>query len=49
MRSEYRIGVIGRTGKGDYGHGLDVACTKVGGAKVVAIADENPQGLEAAK
>jgi predicted dehydrogenase len=49
MRAEYRIGVIGRTGKGDYGHGLDVACTKVGDAKVVAVADENPQGLEGTK
>ena len=25
MKTTYRAGAIGRTGKGDYGHGLDVA------------------------
>jgi predicted dehydrogenase len=41
----YRTAVIGRTGRGDYGHGLDVAVLNQPKLKVVAVADENPQGL----
>ena len=37
MSTIYRAGVIGRTGKGDYGHGLDVTFGKVPNAKLVAI------------
>lgn len=40
----YRIGVIGRTGRGNYGHGLDVVWNDIEQAQVVAVADENPQG-----
>ncbi len=40
----YRVGVIGRTGKGDYGHGLDVAWLDVENTTVVAVADEDAQG-----
>ena len=29
MAKSYRVGIIGRTGKGDYGHGVDVAISKV--------------------
>ncbi len=48
MSTIYRAGVIGRTGKGDYGHGLDVAFARVPNAKLVAISDDNPDGLVAA-
>lgn len=46
----YRVGVIGHTGRGDYGHGLDVVWRDVPGTEVVAVADADPKGLaEAAK
>ncbi|MFY8202349.1 MAG: Gfo/Idh/MocA family protein, partial [Pirellula staleyi] len=44
-----RVGIIGRTGKGDYGHGIDVAFTKMPNVEIVALADENEVGREAAK
>ncbi len=48
--SKYRVAVIGRTGKGNYGHGLDVVWTDIEQAEVVAVADEDPRGrAEAAK
>ena len=40
----YRTAVIGRTGRGDYGHGLDVALLNQPKLKLVAVADEDPQG-----
>jgi len=44
-----RVGIIGRTGKGDYGHGVDVAFTKVPNVDIVALADEHPEGCTAAQ
>ncbi len=41
----YRAAVIGRTGRGDYGHGLDVALLDHPKIEVVAVADEDPKGL----
>jgi len=43
-----RVGIIGSTGKGDYGHGIDVAFTKMPNVEIVALADENPNGRAAA-
>ena len=40
----YRTAVIGRTGRGDYGHGLDVAVLNQPKLKVVAVADEDARG-----
>jgi predicted dehydrogenase len=40
----YRTAVIGRTGRGDYGHGLDVAVLNQPKLEVVAVADEDAQG-----
>jgi predicted dehydrogenase len=40
--------VIGSTGQGDYGHGLDVVWQHVEGAQLVAVADDNAEGLAAA-
>src|SRR5262245_39476562 len=40
----YRVGVVGHTGRGDYGHDLDVAAASVPGVRVVAVADPDPTG-----
>ncbi len=48
MPTTYRVGVIGATGKGNYGHGLDTAFLGVRQTEVVAVADENPEGLHKA-
>ena len=45
---KYRVGVIGRTGKGAYGHGLDTVWLQCDKAEVVAVADENEAGRAAA-
>lgn len=42
----YRVAVIGSTGKGDYGHGLDTAFQGSDRAEIVAVADDNPVGLQ---
>src|SRR4051794_16461445 len=44
----YRAAVIGRTGRGDYGHGLDVAFVNQPKLTLVAVADEDDQGRAAA-
>ena len=48
MGSAYRAAAIGSTGKGDFGHGLDIAFKGLEGVDFVAVADDNPRGLEAA-
>jgi predicted dehydrogenase len=40
----YLTAVIGRTGRGDYGHGLDVAVLNHPKLKVVAVSDDDPGG-----
>jgi predicted dehydrogenase len=40
-----RVGVIGRTGRGDYGHAIDELFDGLPAAEVVAAADENAAGL----
>lgn len=49
MSKTYRFGIIGHTGRGDYGHRVDVACTKVPNVEIVALADEHAAGRAAAK
>ncbi len=41
----YRAAVIGHTGRGDYGHGLDLVWRGVPEAELVAVADADPRGL----
>lgn len=41
-----RVAVIGHTGRGDYGHGLDTVWKRVAGTAIVAVADERPAGLK---
>lgn len=48
MAKTYRVAVIGRTGKGDYGHGLDVVWKALDNVEVVAVADEDEKGRAAA-
>lgn len=44
MSERYRVAVIGSTGKGNFGHGLDTAFQHVERAKLIAVADENAEG-----
>lgn len=46
--AKYRAAVIGRTGRGDYGHGLDEVWRDVPDVELVAVADDNAAGLAAA-
>ncbi len=48
MAKKYRVAVVGRTGKGDYGHGLDVVWKELDNVEVVAVADEDDKGRAAA-
>ena len=41
----FRIGVIGHTGRGNYGHDLDFAWAHLPQTEVVGIADPDPAGL----
>src|SRR5438874_6229241 len=44
----YRVAVIGRTGRGNYGHGLDTVWRDIANADLVAVADDNEAGRAAA-
>ncbi|MGD9723419.1 MAG: Gfo/Idh/MocA family protein [Pirellulales bacterium] len=41
----FKAAVIGRTGRGDYGHGLDVMWQGLPNVDVVAVADDDKMGL----
>ena len=45
MPDKWRIGVLGSTGRGNYGHGLDTAWSAIPNTEVVAVSDDNPDGL----
>ena len=47
MSKKYRVGIIGSTSKGAYGHGMDTAFQGMEAFDVVALADEDPAGLAA--
>src|SRR5947208_3648203 len=49
MQNKYRVAVIGRTGQGDYGHGLDMVWLRIPNAQIVAVADSDPKGRAAAQ
>ncbi len=42
------VGIIGHTGRGDYGHGIDIGWLNVPEAEIVAVADAHERGLDAA-
>ena len=48
MAKMFRAAVIGSSRKGGYGHGLDTCFDNVARAQVVAVADDDPAGLQAA-
>lgn len=41
----HRIGIIGHTGRGNYGHGLDTVWLKVPETKIVGVSDPDEKGL----
>lgn len=43
------VAVIGHTGRGNYGHGLDTVWLRVPDTRIVAVADPDPQGLAGAQ
>jgi len=49
MSKTYRVGVIGSTGRGDYGHGIDISLFEVPRVSVVAVADDHSEGLKRAR
>jgi len=46
---KYRIGVIGHTGRGNYGHGLDTVWGVFDDTQVVAVADPDDEGRARAR
>jgi len=48
VRQQYRVAVIGSTGRGNYGHGLDSAFQDVERAEIVAVADPHESGRQLA-
>jgi len=44
-----RVAIIGHTGRGNYGHGLDTLWSKIPETEVIAVADADPKGLAAAQ
>ena len=44
-----RVAVIGHTGRGNYGHGLDTMWAQVPGTEITAVADADEKGLAAAQ
>lgn len=48
MAGQLRAAAIGSTGRGNYGHGLDVVFKDLEGVEFVAVADDHPKGLAAA-
>jgi len=46
--ARYRVAVIGHTGRGNYGHGLDEVWLEIPEARIVAVSDADEQGLAGA-
>lgn len=44
-----RVGVLGHTGRGNYGHGLDTLWLTLPQTKVAAVSDSDPAGLAASQ
>ena len=49
MPDKIKVGIIGHTGRGDYGHGLDICWREMEEAVIVGVADADQQGRAAAK
>ena len=48
MGKQYKAVLIGHTGQGNYGHGLDMVYSDMPEVDVVAVADPDAEGLAAA-
>lgn len=48
MPKKYRVAIIGSTGRGDFGHGIDVAWKELPQVEIVALADDSEKGRTAA-
>jgi len=48
MAGKYRVAVIGHTGRGNYGHGVDTVWAEIPGCELVGVADAHQGGLKAA-
>lgn len=48
MKKNWRVAIIGRTGRGNYGHGLDMVWTRLDNVEIIAVADDNDKGRAAA-
>ncbi len=48
MAAKYRVAVIGHTGRGNYGHGLDVVWLHMPQCEIVGVADADDSGLKQA-
>ena len=42
---KHRVAVIGHTGRGNYGHGLDTVWKHLPAVEIVAVADADKEGL----
>jgi predicted dehydrogenase len=49
MPEKIKVGIIGHTGRGNYGHGFDVCWRRMEEIAVVGVADANERGRAAAK
>ncbi len=47
MPRTFRVAIIGSTGKGNYGHGIDTVWKAIPEAEIVALADDDAQGRAA--
>ncbi|MDZ4849929.1 MAG: Gfo/Idh/MocA family oxidoreductase [Pirellulaceae bacterium] len=47
-KKKFRVGVVGHTGRGDYGHGLNTMWLGIPEAEIAAVADPVPKGLASA-
>lgn len=48
-KEQYTVAVIGSTGRGNYGHGIDTVWLELPRTKIVAVADDDAEGLSRAK
>lgn len=48
MAKTYRVAVIGRTGQGNYGHGIDTVWSNLPNVEILAVADEHEVGRKTA-
>ena len=48
MARQYKVGVLGSTNRGNYGHGLDTAWLAIDSTNIVAVSDDNKAGMASA-